>query len=213
MCRSGRIASMRIALYGAPGRIGSRIASEAISRDHVVTGMSRSRQIELPEGVRHRHGDAADADDVARIAAEHDVVVSRDRAEPGRRPPQVFLDTVQRAGRERRHPPARDDRRIRQPPGVAGAAADGCRAAAARGRREAETQAAALELLRDTGALVDWLYMSPANRIGPGERTGVYRIGHETPIGDWVSAEDFAVAVVDEIETPRYRRTHINIAT
>ena len=60
---------------------------------------------------------------------------------------------------------------------------------------------------------VDWLYISPANRIGPGERTGGYRIGHETPIGDWVSAEDFAVAVLDEIETPRYRRTHINVAT
>lgn len=79
-------------------------------------------------------------------------------------------------------------------------------------RPEAVTQAAALELLRDTGALADWVYVSPAPAIGPGERLGRYRIGRESPIGDFISAEDFAVAIVDEIETPRFRRTRFNVA-
>lgn len=206
---------MRIALYGAPGRIGSRIAAEAIHRDHQVTGISRTRHEGLPADVTIWYGDAADADDVARIAAEHDVVVSAiapNRTGTGGRP-QTFLHAmavladnvgtrrlvvVGGSGSLQVSPGLRQMDAVTLPPEA---------------RREAETQAAALELLRDTGALVEWLYISPAFRIGPGERTGVYRIGHETPVGDWVSAEDFAVAVVDELETPRYRRTHINIAT
>jgi putative NADH-flavin reductase len=204
---------MRIALYGAPGRIGSRIAAEAVSRDHVVTGLSRSPDPVIPEGVTARQGDASDADDVARIAAEHDVVVSAIAPSRSGGRPQVFLNTVSVLAENvgtRRFVMVGGSGSLQVSPGLRLMDVGGLPPEA---RREAETQAEALELLRDTGALVDWLYISPANRIGPGERTGVYRIGHETPIGDWVSAEDFAVAVVDELETPRYHRAHINIAT
>jgi putative NADH-flavin reductase len=77
---------------------------------------------------------------------------------------------------------------------------------------EAVTQSAALQLLKATGALVNWVYVSPAPAIGPGPRTGSYRIGLETPVGDWITAEDFAVAVVDEIDGPRFHRTRFNVA-
>src|SRR5262245_40844927 len=55
--------------------VGSRVGAEAVSRDHRVTGITRSQDPELPDGVVARHGDALDADDVARVASEHDVIV------------------------------------------------------------------------------------------------------------------------------------------
>lgn len=203
---------MRIALYGAPGRIGVRLAAEAIHRHHHVTAISRTRHGTLPQGVRIWYGDAADGDDVARIAAEHDVVVSAMAPDRASSHQQAYVTAVKELADNvgtRRLVVIGGSGSLQVSPGlrqmdVARLSPDA--------RREAETQLATLELLRDSGGLVDWLYVSPAFRIGPGKRTGVFRIGHDVPIGDWVSYEDFAVAVIDELETPRYRRTQINVA-
>ena len=54
--------------------------------------------------------------------------------------------------------------------------------------------------------------LSPAPMIAPGQRTGVYRVGSDSPIGDAISAEDFAVAIVDEIEKPAHTGTRFTVA-
>ncbi|MEW1550424.1 NAD(P)-dependent oxidoreductase [Streptomyces tsukubensis] len=61
----------------------------------------------------------------------------------------------------------------------------------------------------------DWVYLSPPALLGPGARTGHYRRGTDTLLtaGDgrsWISAEDFAVAVVDELESPGSDR-HVTV--
>ncbi|WP_077800108.1 NAD(P)-dependent oxidoreductase [Streptomyces sp. JHA26] len=53
----------------------------------------------------------------------------------------------------------------------------------------------------------DWTYLSPPALLHPGERTGRYGRGTDTLLVDadgrsWISAEDLAVAVIDELETP-----------
>ena len=202
---------MRIALYGATGMVGSRIAAEAVGRDHHVTALTRSGQDAAVAGATARRGDAGDADDVARIAAEHDVVVCAIGPSRTGGRHKVFLDAIailaENVG----------SRRLIVVGGAGSLqVAPGLRlmdtpSFPAEYRPEATTQAAALELLKATGALVDWVYVSPAPAIGPGERTGRYRIGMEVPIGDFVSAEDFAIAIVDEIETPRFRRIRFNV--
>ncbi|MDR3082156.1 MAG: hypothetical protein LBV60_14735, partial [Streptomyces sp.] len=53
----------------------------------------------------------------------------------------------------------------------------------------------------------DWVYLSPPALLEPGERTGRYRRGTDTLLTgadgqSWISAEDLAVAVVDELESP-----------
>ena len=48
--------------------------------------------------------------------------------------------------------------------------------------------------------------------IGPGERTEVYKMGLENPVGDSISQEDFAVAVLDEIEKPQHRNKRFTVA-
>ena len=46
----------------------------------------------------------------------------------------------------------------------------------------------------------------------PGERSGRYRLGADSPVGDSISAEDYAVALVDEIEKPAHRRRRFTVA-
>jgi putative NADH-flavin reductase len=206
------MAAMRIALYGASGRIGSRICAEAVSRGHQVTGLDRAAHPHVPEGVTGRYGDATDADDVARVASEHDVVVSAIAPSRVGGRPRPFLDALTTLADNvgtRRLVVIGDAGTLHVTPGLRWMDTT---AFPSGERPEAEAHAAALALLRDTGALVEWLYVSPAKDIQAGDRTGVYRIGLESPIGDVVSIDDFAAAVIDEIETPRYRRTRINIA-
>lgn len=74
-------------------------------------------------------------------------------------------------------------------------------AAAVRGHRDA------LHILRTSNRL--WTYFSPAEDIAPGERTGRFRIGGDQPVLDAdgrsrISAEDAAVALIDEAELPRF---------
>ncbi|MGA4788664.1 hypothetical protein [Nocardia sp. AB354] len=54
-----------------------------------------------------------------------------------------------------------------------------------------------------------WTYLSSAEQIGPGERTARFRVGGDQPVLDRdgrsrISFEDTAVALLDEIETPRF---------
>jgi putative NADH-flavin reductase len=75
----------------------------------------------------------------------------------------------------------------------------------------AQAHAEALDVYRKAGfAGFDWTAVCPAALIEPGTRTGHYRTDLDQLIVDskgksYISAEDFAVAVVDEIEKPRFR--------
>jgi putative NADH-flavin reductase len=64
---------------------------------------------------------------------------------------------------------------------------------------------------------LDWTFFSPAAAIAPGERTGVYRLGGTVLLADdkgesRISAEDYAHALVDELEHPKHRRQQMTIA-
>jgi uncharacterized protein len=218
---------VKIALYGATGMIGSRVAVEAASRDHLVTALSRGAATsghgaatsghvgddQSPTRIRTRRGDAADADDVARVAAEHDVIVSAIAPSRTGARHQIYLHAVTVLAENvgtRRLVVVGGAGSLQVAPGLRLMDTSTFPAAA---RPEAVTMAAALALLKRTSALVDWLYISPAPAIGPGTRTGRYRVGHEEPVGNWISAEDYAVALVDELEAPRYHRTRINVAS
>ena len=45
-----------------------------------------------------------------------------------------------------------------------------------------------------------------------GRKTGKYLSGYDDPVGDNISAEDFAVAVVDEVEAENYKNTRFTVA-
>lgn len=66
---------------------------------------------------------------------------------------------------------------------------------------------------------LDWVYLSPpmeCGPIGPDGRTGTYRVGTDHPVVDAagrnaLSRQDLAVAVVDEIERPKYHRARFTV--
>ena len=73
-----------------------------------------------------------------------------------------------------------------------------------------------LNWIRAEDAL-DWTFLSPAILLQPGERTGQYRLGTESPLmnGDQpgtISVADLAVAIADELETPRHVRQRFTVA-
>ena len=59
---------------------------------------------------------------------------------------------------------------------------------------------------------IDWVFFAPAGNLGnmtTGKRTGRYRLGKEDMVVDskgesFISVEDYAVAMIDELETPRH---------
>ena len=75
----------------------------------------------------------------------------------------------------------------------------------------------ALEVWRTQGAGLDWSVLSPAAEIGPGERTGRYRTTGDQFLVDaagrsFITFEDYAVAVLDELERPQHVGRRFGVA-
>ncbi|MEV8375429.1 NAD(P)H-binding protein [Kribbella sp. NPDC056861] len=201
---------MKIAIYGASGMIGSRVAAEAVRRGHEVVGITRSGG-ELPDGVRAVVGSANDAVAVKEVAASADVVVSAMGPSRTGGDPQEFVEAVGNLIA------AVGGARLVVVGGAGSLVADGKRLVDSPEfpevyKAEALTLSAVLETLRATGASLDWTYLSPAPVIAPGERTGVFKLGLDEVVGGEISAEDYAVALLDEIEKPAHRRRRFTLA-
>ena len=203
---------MRIAVYGGAGTIGSRIVAEAVARDHAVTAITRG-PADVRTGATARVGDAADGDDVAKVASEHDVIVSAIGPSRTGVRVEVFLTALRRLAQNvgtHRLIVVGGSGSLYVAPGLRLVDTQDFPAAS---RHEALAQLAALEQLKDGGGFVDWVYVSPAPITTPGHRTGHYRIGSDMVLGDFISAEDYAVAILDEIERPRHRREQFNVSS
>lgn len=203
---------MKIALFGASGTIGSRIAAEALARGHQVTGYTRSGA-QLPDGAVAVAGDLSDETAVKEAATSHDVVVSATGPSRTGASHEPWLAAVQNLV---------DHATSARVLFVGGAGSlltqDGTRLLDAPGfpaeyLAESRSGAAALDIFRAAPQDLDWTFLSPAPVIAPGERTGQYTLGLESPAGDSISAEDYAVALVDELERPQHRRQRFTVAS
>ena len=81
-------------------------------------------------------------------------------------------------------------------------------------KAEASGGAAFLEQLRQVTEL-EWTFLSPSAEFVPGERTGQFRVGKDALLsnaqGSRISFEDYAVALVDEIEHPAHVRQRFTV--
>jgi putative NADH-flavin reductase len=204
---------MNIAVIGGTGMIGSRVVAEAAARGHQVTAVSRKGDATPSSQVTALKADAADPATLQRLAADHDVVVSAigPSREPGGDPstfPVTLLDLATAVAQTRLIVV-----------GGAGSlfAAPGVRLVDTPEfpdvyKAEALAAAAALDALKARPDVGEWSYLSPAPIIAPGERTGRYLVADDVPAGDSISAEDYAVALVDEIETPAHTGRRFTVA-
>ena len=64
---------------------------------------------------------------------------------------------------------------------------------------------------------LDWTFLSPAATIAPGERTGRFRVGKDQLLKDKngdskISIQDYAVAMLDELEKPKHKQERFTVA-
>lgn len=201
---------MKVALIGASGQAGSRILAELVSRGHTVTAIARNpdRIAELPAVTRLK-GDAGDARGLAALLSEHDVAISSVRFAASDH--SALTDAVKRSGVARYLVVggagsllSETGQLIVDSPGFPEGA-----------RPESTKGLAFLNALRNEKEL-NWTFLSPAMRFIPGERTGKFRIGDDTMIRmengeSWISFEDYAVALVNEMETPAHERRRFTV--
>lgn len=202
---------MNILLIGASGMIGSRILKEAVSRGHqVIAAVRNPAKIEMSNEVEAIALDINNVQDVLVQAARADIIISavspRNSGDPYQ-DAQGFakaLIKVQRA----------TGKRVVM---VGGAGTlhlpDGTPIAptlpdAYRDEAKAMRKVYGLLVSED----IDFTFLAPAGMIMPGERTGNFRIGGSILLMDdkgnsQISSEDYAVALLDEVETPRHFRT------
>lgn len=201
---------MKIALIGASGNVGTRVAAEASSRGHAVTAISRRPEKQPARaGVTPAKGDAADAAGLPKLLAGHDAVVSSTRFLGG--DARALVAAVKKAG-VKRLLVVGGAGSLEAAPGVA--LIDTPQFPAAY-KPEASAGRDFLNALRAEREL-DWTFLSPSAFFGPGERTGKFRVGGDRLLvgadgQSRISMEDYAIALVDELETPRHARRRFTV--
>ena len=201
---------MKIAVIGASGNAGSRITRELAGRGHAITAIGRNpSKIAVLPNVTARAGDVMDEAALPQLLAGHDVAISSVH----------FLDSdpakligAAKAAKVGRYLVVGGAGSLEVAPGVRLVTTPNF---PAQYKAEAEKGAAFLDLLRQEKEL-NWTFLSPSALFAPGERTGKFRLGTDQLLTgadgkSWISFEDFAVALADEIERPAHERRRFTV--
>ncbi|RSM56102.1 NADH-flavin reductase [Amycolatopsis sp. WAC 01376] len=194
---------MKIAVVGASGMAGSRIVAEAVSRGHHVTAVFRRTPPEHPD-VDVVHGDVTDIRHMSAVFAGVDAVVGATRPAPGAEDTVAATVTaLLDAAAGTRVLVVGGAGPLRSPSG--GLVIDDPAFVPPGWRTIASASLSQLQACEAHAG--DWVYLSPPAMLEPGVRTGAYRRGTTTIVtaedgSSGISAEDLAVAVVDELENP-----------
>ncbi|WP_086934125.1 NAD(P)-dependent oxidoreductase [Agarilytica rhodophyticola] len=207
---------MKILLIGATGMVGSRILNEAISRGHEVIAATRgNKKLEFLDNVVEIVLDVNDSEAVAEQASNVDVIVS---AVSPRNTEDAFADAVtftqsliavyHKIGKRILMVGGGSSLNMPDGTNALDLTPEGILPEASGMRR-----AYGMMVHED----INFTVLAPAGIIEPGERTGKFRLGGRTMLTNSaggkgnISAEDFAVAMLDEIEEPKHFRTIFNV--
>jgi hypothetical protein len=201
---------MKVALIGPTGNVGSRVLAELLRRGHVVTGIARHvEQLRIQSHLTAERGDATDEDGLSKLLPGHDALISAGRFVSIS--PRAVIAAAKKA-------------KVKRLLCVGGAGSLEVAPGKllvdtpefpAEYRSEALAGKDFLDLLRGERQL-DWTFLSPSALFVPGERTGKFRIGTDRLLTgedgkSWISMEDFAIAMVDELENPRHSRKRFTV--
>lgn len=200
---------MKVVIIGATGRVGSRLASELLSRGHVVTGIALHTPSEAAPGVKVLQADATKPDSLAPCLVGQDAVISASRFVTS--DANALIAAVKKAG----------VKRLLVVGGAGGLEVTPGKALMDTDRfpdafkPEAAAGARFLERLKEERNL-DWTFLSPSADFAPGTRTGRFRLGGDQLLTDrtsksHISMEDFAIAMADELERPAHSRQRFTV--
>jgi uncharacterized protein len=207
---------MRVVLYGATGKAGSIILKELVDRGHSVTAVARTpEKVQKFKNVSVVQSDLSDPAKVARIVKGADAVVSAYGPPPDKTTEIIaatdcLVQGIKQAGGPRLV--------------VVGGAGSLFVAPGVTVRESGHLPKelipivdAHIQVLKNLKqSSVNWTYFSPAGFFEPGERTGKFRLGKDDLIADTqgnsrISFEDYAIALVDELENPQHQRERFTI--
>jgi putative NADH-flavin reductase len=211
---------MKLALIGATGFVGSAILKEALDRGHEVTAIVRHpEKVQPHQKLRPVKGDVYNPDEVARLVAGHEAVISA--FNPGWGNPDIYnlqvkgarsiIDGAKKAGVTRLLFVGGAGS-LEVQPGVQALDLPGFPAEYKQG---ALATREALSMLRKEFTL-DWSFLSPSADLAPGQRTGKFRLGTDQMLTDAngqsrISTQDYAVAMIDEVEKPAHVRQRFTV--
>jgi len=223
---------LKIIVYGSTGQAGSRIVNEALVRGYLVTAVSRdvARVKNQHENISAVQGDILDPKSVADLVTGHAAIVVsvRGSSDKSRDPDKttqhvaarLLVNVLRNMGDQApRLIYVGGAGSLEVAPGVpyADSMPRIMRMFIPRSlRQEIRGQQLTLAYLR-TVEDVRWTYISPAKKFKPGERTGDFRIGGDQMLTNArgksaISMEDFAIALLDEIENASHIRTRFSVA-
>lgn len=211
-----------VVLIGASGFVGTAILNELLNRGHKVTAIVRdpAKVTASNPNLKVIQADVTDTDVLIEASKGKDAVISA--YNPGWKNPNIYeetlknypliVDSVKKAGVERLlivggagtlfYAPGKmvmdaDDVPAKLLPGI---------------KSLGEFYLNTLRKEND----IDWIFLSPAANMTPGERTGKFRIGKDDLVvgvnGDSnISVEDYAVAMVDELEQKHHHKERFTI--
>ena len=211
-----------VVLIGASGFVGTAILNELLNRGNKVTAIVRN-----PEKVTVSNSnlsvvkaDVSDVESIANTSKGKDAIISA--YNPGWTNPNIYEETL------KNYPlilQAAKQSGVKRLLIVGGAGTLFC----APGLRVVDSGAIPESIMGGVKSLgefylnilmnehdIDWVFFSPAGSLEPGERTGKFRLGKDDLIVDadgksHISVEDYAVAMVDELEKHAHHQERFTI--
>jgi putative NADH-flavin reductase len=211
-----------VVLIGASGFVGSAILNELLTKGHKVTVIVRTPQkinVENPN-LAVIKADVSDTNTLINACKGKDAVISA--YNPGWTNPHIYEETL------RNYPLILDAVKqsgVKRLLCVGGAGTLFC----APGLRVVDSGVIPEAIMGGVKSLgefylntlmnekdIDWIFFSPAGTLEPGQRTGKFRLGKDDLIVDengnsHISVEDYAVAMIDELENPKHHYERFTI--
>jgi putative NADH-flavin reductase len=206
---------MKIALLGATGFVGSALLKEALDRGHTVTAIvHHPEKIEKREHLIAKAGDVYDTAVLAMLIQGNEALISA--FNPGWKDPNLYEDQVRGTASIITAVKKAGIKRVLWVGGAGGLQVKaGVRVIDSPDfpdwvRPGSLATIDALEQLRKEPEL-DWSFLAPSAQLQPGTRTGKFRLGQTDLLIDangqsHISVQDYAVAMIDELERPAHIR-------
>jgi hypothetical protein len=212
--------AMKLVLLGASGFVGSAILKEALNRGHPVTAIvTAAGKLQAMSGLKIQVVDVYDSARLATVLIGQDALISA--FNPGWKDPSLYADQVRGTASILQSAKTASLKRVLWVGGAGGLfVKPGVRVIDAPDFPPAIKPGSlatieALEQLRREPSL-DWSYLSPSASLKPGERTGKFRLGGDQLIVDSngvssISVQDYAMAMIDELEHPAHIRERFTV--
>lgn len=213
---------MKVAIIGATGFVGSAILSEALARGHQVTAIVRHPdKLAAHTQLTAVKGDVFDKDDLAKLVAGHDAVITAFNAFGTNLASEAYDKQIIGTYAILHAVKAADVPRLLMVGGAGSLEVAPHKTLVdapefpSEWKEAARAMSEVLAIMQQEDEL-DWTFLSPSAFIQPGSRTNQFRLGKNELLRDaegksHISTQDYAVAMLDELDVATHSRQRFTV--